>query len=93
VVADLNNRETTMSGTQIREHMPVIAEGGMRIGTVDAIEGSSIRLMKSAPAAHGQDRYIPLDWVESVSDHVQLNKNSDEVEREWQEVPVADGAG
>ena len=72
----------------IREHIPVIASCGMRIGTVDRVEGSSIKLTKSAPAAHGEHRYIPMNWVKSVNENVRLNKNSDEVEQEWQSEPV-----
>ena len=77
-----------MNGQNIREHLPVIAACGRRIGTVDRVEGGSIKLTRSAPAAHGEHRFIPLDWVESVSENVRLNKNGDEVEQEWQEEPV-----
>jgi hypothetical protein len=80
-----------MNPKQIREHMPVIAADGMRIGTVDRIAGSVIQLTKSAPAAHGEHRYLPLAWVASVSDHVQLDRNSDDVIHGWQDAPV--GAG
>jgi hypothetical protein len=69
-----------MNAQTIREHMPVIASCGKRIGTVDRVEGESIKLTKSAPAAHGEHRYIPLEWVESVNEHVRLNKNSEEAE-------------
>jgi hypothetical protein len=84
-------KEMTMNAQNIREHMPVIASCGKRIGTVDRVEGFSIKLTKSAPAAHGEHRYIPLEWVEAVDDHVCLNKNSEETEREWQDAPI--GAG
>jgi hypothetical protein len=80
-----------MNPKQIREHMPVIAGDGQRIGNVDRVEGSSIKLTRSAPAAHGEHRYFPLAWVESVSDHVRLDRTSDEVVHGWQETPV--GAG
>jgi len=80
-------KEMTMNA-QIREHMPVIASCGKRIGTVDRVEGSSIKLTRSAPAAHGEHRYIPLSWVDSVDDNVRLNRNGEEAERDWQEAPV-----
>jgi hypothetical protein len=82
-----------MKTPSIREHTPVIASCGQRIGTVDRVEGSSIKLTKSAPAAHGEHRYIPLAWVDSVGDNVRLNKNSEEAEHEWRDVPVGAGAG
>jgi hypothetical protein len=81
-------KEMMMNAQQIREHMPVIASCGQRIGTVDRVEGSSIKLTRSAPAAHGEHRYIPLSWVDSVDDHVRLNRNSEEAERDWQEAPA-----
>ncbi len=78
-----------MNAQDIREHMPVIASCGMRIGTVDRVEGPAIKLTRSAPAAHGEHRYVPLAWVASVNeDNVRLNKNSDEAQREWQDAPV-----
>ena len=82
-----------MSMQHIREHMPVIGSCGQRIGTVDRVEGSSIKFTKSAPAAHGEHRYIPLEWVASVDENVRLNKNREDVEREWQDAPVGAGAG
>ena len=58
----------------IRVHMPVIAACGKRIGEVDRVEGSSIKLTKSAPAAHGEHRFIPLAWVRSVAENVWLGR-------------------
>jgi hypothetical protein len=64
----------------IREHMPVIASCGNRVGTVEAVEDDSIKVTKDAGAAPGKPRYIPTDWVNGVEDCVQLNKNSKQVE-------------
>ena len=36
-----------MNVQNIREHLPVIASCGQRIGTVDRVEGCSIKLTKS----------------------------------------------
>jgi hypothetical protein len=71
--------------------MPVIAADGLRIGTVDRIEGATIKLTKSAAAAHGEHRYLPMAWVAAVSDHVQLDRNSDDVIHNWQDAPVRAG--
>jgi hypothetical protein len=84
-------KEKAVNAQNIREHMPVIASCGKRIGTVDRVEGSSIKLTRSAPAAHGEHRFIPLSWVESVGENVRLNKSGDEAEQQWQEAPA--GAG
>jgi hypothetical protein len=64
----------------IREHMPVIASCGKRVGTVEAVEDDSIKVTKDAVAAPGKPRYIPTDWVDGVEDCVHLNKNSQQVE-------------
>jgi hypothetical protein len=82
-----------MNAQDVREHMPVIASCGKRVGTVDRVEGDSIKLTRSAPAAHGEHRYVPLAWVESVGDNVRLNRSGDEVERQWQEAPVVAAGG
>jgi hypothetical protein len=84
--------DTAVDVTGIREHMPVIASCGQRIGTVDRVEGLSIKLTKSGPAAHGEHRYIPLEWVESVRENIHLNRNREEAEREWLEAPISAGA-
>jgi len=72
----------------IREHMPVIASCGKRVGTVDHLEGDSIKLTRDTPAAHGEHRYIPLEWVQRVGDQVCLCKNSEQVEHEWGAAPL-----
>jgi hypothetical protein len=76
-----------MNAQAIREHMPVIASCGRRIGTVDRVEGPSIKLIKSASAAHGEHRYIPLGWVEEVTENVRLNRSGEEAERHWRAAP------
>jgi hypothetical protein len=77
---------------RIREHMPVIASCGRRVGTVDRVEGGSLKLTRSAPAAHGEHRYIPLDWIAAVDESVRLSRRAEEVERDWKEAAVGAGA-
>jgi hypothetical protein len=67
----------------IREHMEVIASCGKHVGVVDHLESNSVKLTKSDPKAAGKHHFIPLDWVASVDQHVHLNKNSEEVFRDW----------
>ena len=66
----------------IREHMPVIASCGRKMGVVDHMDGQAIKLTK-ADSKDGLHHFIPLGWVASVDDAVHLNRNSVETEREW----------
>ena len=68
---------------KIREHMDVIASCGKHVGVVDHVEGNSVKLTKSDPTAAGNHHFIPLEWVATVDQHVHLNKNSEEVFRNW----------
>jgi hypothetical protein len=76
---DMNN-----AANNIREHMDVIASDGTRVGTVDKVEGQTIKLAKNDPKAQGSHHWIPMDWVQSVDQHVHLSKPSAEVSRNWQ---------
>ena len=69
--------------TDIREHMDVMGSCGNRLGTVDRVEGNSIKLAKHDPNAGGQHHWIPMDWVESVDEQVHLNKDCGEATRFW----------
>lgn len=69
--------------SKIKEHMPVMCSMDKQIGTVDRVEGNSIKLTKNDPAANGQHHWIPLDWVKSVDQHVHLTKSGDEVKKQW----------
>jgi hypothetical protein len=73
------------SGTvaDIREHMDVIGSCGTKLGRVDRVEGSSIKLtMNDSP--DGQHHLIPTSWVTRVDSQVHLSKNCGEAQREWQ---------
>lgn len=80
-----------VNASTIREHMSVYASCGSRVGTVDRVEGNSIKLTAEGPGADGRHHYIPLDWVESLGSQVRLNRPSDEVRKGWHNDPV--GAG
>lgn len=72
-----------VAASEIREHMEVRAADGRHVGTVDHMEGESrIKLTKS-DSKGGQHHMIPLDWVDHVDAHVHLNKDAQEVERQW----------
>lgn len=74
--------------SDIREHMEVYGSCGKRVGTVDHIEGNSIKLTKNS-SPDGQHHYLPMVWVESVGQDVRLNKDCGAAQREWQDAPLA----
>jgi hypothetical protein len=68
---------------QIREHMPVVCSNGDQFGTVDRVEGNSIKLTKDD---YGQHHWIPMDWVKRVDAHVHIDRVSQQAMREWSSV-------
>jgi hypothetical protein len=74
------NANTRLGG--VKEHMPVFASCGTKVGVVDRVEGDSIKLTKN-DSPDGQHHFIPADWVERVDEHVHLSKNSMETEQNW----------
>ena len=75
------DKEETMHDN-IREHMDVIGSDGKKVGTVDHIQGSEIKLTKSADA-EGKHHLIPLGWVAKVDAHVHLSKAANDVKAQW----------
>ncbi len=77
--------ETGPAGTvaDIAEHMDVIGSCGNKLGKVDHVEGSYIKLTKN-DSADGQHHLIPTSWVSRVDSHVHLSKNCGDAKREWQ---------
>jgi hypothetical protein len=72
-----------MNTSNIHEHMEVLGSCGKHVGEVDCVEGNSIKMTKSDPAAGGKHHFIPTDWVDHVDQHVHLKKNSKEVFDNW----------
>ena len=74
--------EAKMAGSsKIREHMEIIGADGVHIGTVDRVEGDSIKLTKkdSGEGSHkGHHHTIPMSLVAEVEGNkVRLSANSD----------------
>jgi hypothetical protein len=67
----------------IRERMDVFGACGNKLGRVDRVEGSSIKLTKN-DSPDGQHHLIPTSWVDHVDSHVHLSRNCGEAKREWQ---------
>lgn len=72
----------------IKEHMDVIASCGKKVGVVDHVEGSAIKLTKN-DSPDGQHHFIPVGWIERVDSHVHLTKNSKETEQGWKSDAVS----
>lgn len=70
------------SAQNIRQHMSVLAADGARIGTVDHLDGPSIKLTRN-DSDDGKHHLIPLDWVATIDDQVHLSKSADDARREW----------
>ena len=70
-----------IDATTIKEHSEVIGADGVRVGTVDGIEGDRIKLTKadSGEGHHkGHHHFIPLSLVADVEDgKVRLSANGD----------------
>ena len=57
--------------------------GGFAVDWQPDAEGSTVKVTESKPTAPGEHHFIPLDWIESVDQQVHLNKNSEDVFRDW----------
>lgn len=76
-----------MNATQIREHMDVVGSDGEHVGTVDRVQGDTIKLTRNDPAAQGQHHEIPLAWVSDVQgDTARLNIPAAQAQQQWQAV-------
>ena len=74
---------TATATSEIAEHMDVITSCGCKIGKVDHVEGSEIKLTKN-DSPDGLHHLIPTSWVDHVDSHVHLNKTSAQTRQEWQ---------
>ena len=72
-----------IEASQIREHMEVRAADGSHVGTVDHMEGESRIKLTRTDSEDGRHHLIPLDWVDHVDAHVHLNRNAEDVKRDW----------
>ncbi len=66
----------------IKEDMDVIASCGKKVGVVDDVEESSIKLTRK-DSPDNQHHFIPMNWVARVDGNVHLNKNSKEAVAGW----------
>lgn len=74
---------------KVKPGMDVICSCGQRIGKVDGLIGDMIKLEQSDATTGGENRFVPVEWVERVDRSVYLNRNSEEVMSEWTEESLA----
>jgi hypothetical protein len=67
---------------RIEDHMDVIASDGIKIGTVDHLDGENIKLAKST-SPDGMHHLVSLADVDHVDAHVHLNRTSPAVRASW----------
>jgi uncharacterized protein (TIGR02271 family) len=69
--------------SRIAKHMDVIASDGVKIGTVDHLDGPDRIKLTNSASPDGQHHYVPLAWVDHVDTHVHLTKASAEARAGW----------
>ena len=70
--------------TMIKVHMEVLGADGVRVGTVDQLEGrDQVKLTKDDPDAGGEHHFIPLAWVDRVDSTVHLKQSGAEAKARW----------
>jgi len=72
--------KTTVDTSMIKEHMPIVCSEGVEFGTVDHLDGNSIKVTKDE---QGQHHWIPLSWVTRVDDHVHIDRPGKQAMQEW----------
>lgn len=81
--------------SQLREHMEIIGADGVRIGTLDGVEGNRLKLTKGDSGSHGDHHhYISGGLVAAVEgDRIRLSANGDAavlLEEEQGGEPISD---
>jgi hypothetical protein len=65
--------------SQVREHMEIVGADGVRVGTVDKVEGDRIKMTKADSGSHsGHHHYISRGLVAATDgNRVRLSANAD----------------
>lgn len=71
---------TPFNTEMIRDHMPVVCSEGGQFGTVDHMDGDSIKLTRDNK---GQHHWIPVNWVTSVDQQVHVDRPGKQAMKDW----------
>lgn len=72
---------STVNVNEIKEHAQVIAVCGTKVGDVDHVQGSDIKLTKHGDGKH---HLIPTAWIADIRDgQLHLSKDATEVTSQW----------
>lgn len=63
--------------------MDVVGSDGAHVGTVDHVDGTTIKLKRNDPSSGGSHHLIPTEWVGAVDDKVRLTIVAAEAQRRW----------
>lgn len=86
--AQLEQRMDQEVRDRIQVHMQVVDNQGAHVGTVDHLEGDTLKLTRSDTTAEGQHHYIPMSMVASADDvAVYLNLPLEQVKQSWTTKP------
>jgi hypothetical protein len=70
---------------QVREHQEVVGSDGAHVGTVDKVQGDRILLTKADKDAGGHHHSIPVGWIHTVGDKVEISKTADQAHAAWRD--------
>jgi hypothetical protein len=70
------------NASNVRERMEVVASCGTKVGVVDHVQGSVIKLTRK-DSSDGEHHFLPASMIDRVDDRVHLNRNADQARREW----------
>ena len=65
--------------SQVREHMEIVGADGVKVGTVDKVDGDRIKMTKADSGSHsGHHHYISRGLIATVEgNRVRLSANAD----------------
>jgi hypothetical protein len=66
--------------SHIQKHMDVVSSRDEPLGSVDHVQGSSVKLVRDVL---GQHHLVPIGWIERIDDKIHLTHSAEEVERLW----------
>ncbi|AIE84678.1 DUF2171 domain-containing protein [Fimbriimonas ginsengisoli] len=68
---------------RIQVRQEVVGLDGEHVGTVDHLDGNTIKLTRKDSDSEGQHHWIPLDLVAEVDDKVYLSVTTPEAKELW----------